>query len=131
MNIGYKKIFKGKVIEGLRELADIDFQRRVWLATSGPEISSFSEAICGLFDDSGLSSNLERGILSAVFSKNVYAKLNELGLLIDKVKYDFLSLEPDSLIEHPQMQIVRDLASSILAQIQADENHNSFSLDRD
>jgi hypothetical protein len=60
---------KSKVVACLRELADRSFQERVWLASSGPEISSITEATCGLFDDSGLDIALEKG--HTVFTEEI------------------------------------------------------------
>ena len=39
--------------------ADTGFQERVWLNGEGPEVSSYDEALCQLFDDTGLSDVLE------------------------------------------------------------------------
>jgi hypothetical protein len=41
-------------------LADEAYQRQLWLAAGGPEVSSFTECISRLWDDSGLSDALDR-----------------------------------------------------------------------
>jgi hypothetical protein len=33
------------------EFADVEYQRRVWLEGTGPEVADYWEAVCGLFDD--------------------------------------------------------------------------------
>ena len=62
-------LIKPLVISCLQELADYDFQRRVWLASTGPAVSSFTEAVSGLFDDSGVGDALEK--YSSVFSPDI------------------------------------------------------------
>ena len=113
--MNYDEIFRAKVIESLRELSDEAFQRRVWLASSGPEVSSFVEAISGLFDDTGLGDILERPEQPPVFSPEIYDGLRELSQLIGREARSFQSLSPHALIEHPKMREIRTIAGSILA----------------
>lgn len=40
------------VSNALETFANIEFQKRIWIKGSGPEVSSFDEAFCVLFDDS-------------------------------------------------------------------------------
>lgn len=47
----------------LRELSDEGFPRRAWLASSGPELSSFAELVAQTFDDTGLGDALDQGEL--------------------------------------------------------------------
>ncbi|MBN1911777.1 MAG: hypothetical protein JW818_18700 [Pirellulales bacterium] len=112
-----EEVYKAKVIEGLQELSDEAFQRRAWLASDGSEVSSFSEAICGLFDDDGLSDDLERGKLPSVFAHEIHEGLRELGKLVDRAAKQFHSLPPLAIIDHPQMQEIRTLAAEVLAKI--------------
>lgn len=39
------------LIDCIEEFADREFQQRVWIEGRGPEVSSYNEAICGVFDD--------------------------------------------------------------------------------
>ena len=49
------------VRSALRELSDVEYQRRVWTGRDGDnEMSSFLECVSRLFDDSGLDLALER-----------------------------------------------------------------------
>jgi hypothetical protein len=100
---------KIKVIECLRELANYDYQRKVWLASSGPEVSSFTEAVCGLFDDSGLGKALDKP--HNVFTNEIDALLRELRMAIRKI--DGLR-KPLIVIADPEMDHVRRLAERIL-----------------
>ena len=115
-------IDKEKVIAGLRELSDEGFQRRVWLASSGPEISSFSEAICQLFDDTGLDGALENTEHPTGFREEVNVSLRKLSQLVGRAAQTFRSLPPTAVIEHPQMRVIRSTAASILSQILGPEN---------
>jgi hypothetical protein len=105
-------IDKTKVIEGLGELADYDFQRRTWLSPAGPEVSSFSELVSQLFDDTGLASVLERNTGSSIFGKSADAALRELNQAVGSVNQ---RLPPATLLEHPTMQAVRQKAARALA----------------
>ena len=102
-----------KVTDCLRELADADFQKRVWLASSGSEVSSFTEAICGLFDDSGLDVAFDKG--HTVFTREIDALLRELGNAVRAVD-EFRP--PAELIADPQMDRVRGLAAKALSAIE-------------
>jgi hypothetical protein len=108
---------KDLVVKFLSELANYDFQRRVWLASSGPEISSFAEAICGLFDDTGLGDRLEKQT-HPVFSAEIDESLRELDRLVLRASSSFGSMPPAEVIEHQNMREIRSLAAQILAQIE-------------
>ncbi len=104
------------VIWGLEELSDRDYQERVWLGNSPGEMSTFEEAVCQTFNDSGfgavLDSERKRAELSPV--------LRELGMklrrLLKKVPYDLSPLEE---INHPAMKDVRETAKEMLVVLKA------------
>jgi hypothetical protein len=103
------KVYDSTILECLRELADKSFQQRVWLASSGPEISSFTEATEGLFTDSVLGSELDKQ--RRVFSETIDAKFSVLHkklLAIDSQRH------PSKIIEDPRMEEVRALATELL-----------------
>jgi hypothetical protein len=102
---------KDMVIDALRELADEAYQQRVWCGDGGQEMSSFVEAICGLFDDSGLSDALENSVREPVFSFLIDENLKKLRIAISTIEQ---SAAPADLIRDPKMQRVRGLAKSIL-----------------
>jgi len=52
-------IYVENLMEALRGLSDADHQRRTWLASGGPEISSFSEMVSQAFDDTGLANYID------------------------------------------------------------------------
>ena len=58
-------INKANRSEGLRELADQQFQEHVWSGQVPGQMSSVPELVCEVFDDTGLSDALESGGLEA------------------------------------------------------------------
>jgi hypothetical protein len=89
------------ILAGLRELSDVEFQRRVWLSTGAPEVSSFSETVCQLFDDTGLEDLLDRG---PVFSPELDEGLRELSAELSRIDS---SAPPEEIIESSAMQSIR------------------------
>jgi hypothetical protein len=99
----------------LTELSDIDFQRRAWLAASGPEVSSFSELVSQLFDDTGLTDALEDARIEEAVGLEAAAKLRALDNAVAKIDQ---SLPPGALINLPAMVQIRELARQALEAIQ-------------
>jgi hypothetical protein len=95
-------------------LADYDYQKRVWLCGSGPEMSSLTEAVCGLFDDSGLGDALDKG-------QSVYSV--EVDTLLRRILNMTSALDPDQRVAvfSPKMDIMRNLAASALKLLQEDK----------
>jgi hypothetical protein len=102
---------KQYLIWGLEELSDRDFQEHVWLGKSENEMSSFVEAVCHTFDDSGLADSLDSERKSALMEPGVRNSALQLAQLIKKIPQ---SLPQDEIINHPAMQEVRLKAGEIL-----------------
>ena len=102
-----------KVEDALQELAELEVQRRLWLASSG-EASSFTEAVCLLFDDSGLARALERN--EVVYGVRVDAVLRRLGKAVQAIDE---SQDPVDLLADPMMETVRELAAQALLLLQS------------
>lgn len=113
-------IYKEKIIELLRELSDHAFQRRVWLASSGPEVSSFTEAVSGLFDDTGLGDVLDSR--SPVFSPAIDELLDKLRQDIEPVLRLEKQMPTDVLIESDEMNGIRRSAHELLTLIERDDS---------
>lgn len=103
------RVLVSTVTECLRELADRSYQERVWATFAAPEQSSFEEAVCGLYDDSGLGNELDKS--HAVFSAVADAKLRVLG---DKLSAIDSNRAPLEIIKDPKMEEVRVLARELL-----------------
>lgn len=98
------------VQSALHELADLDYQSRVWTGRAGGgEMSSFVECVSRLYDDSGLELALDAR--QDVFGLPIDNYLRTLGDLVLKIDS---SQSPDVTIVDPRMQRVRDLAAAIL-----------------
>jgi hypothetical protein len=74
-----------EVLECLRQLADPEFQARVWVRGEGPEVSSYVEVACQLFDDTGLGDLLEHGTADAVIGSEAVGELLRLWQLVDSI----------------------------------------------
>ena len=103
-------VSKDQVVSGLRELADIDYQRRVWLALDPRgEMSSFEEAVETVFDDSGLGPELEA--MRSTFGTFIDAQLAALDRLLHLVD---ARRSVEDVIDDPIMARVRAQAAAIL-----------------
>lgn len=100
------------VLNCLKELSDTAYQKRVWNASSGPEISSFTEAKCQLFDDSGLGVELDKE--QTVFSPTLDRKLRLIRSKLSSIEE---MRSPDEIIDDPKMQIVRELCQGLLEEM--------------
>ena len=100
------------VEDGLRELADEADQGRLWTASTGPEVSSFTECVCRLFDDSGLVDELDRG--REVYTQEIDQNLVDLRRLLRRVDD---TRAPEAILEDPVVTEARSLAVSILGKL--------------
>lgn len=97
-----KAMNKQSVVWALEELSSREEQERLWLSDgSSGEVSSFTEAICGVFDDGGIS----RALDSNELSDELAIRFRELSRLVDKIPQN---ARPQDQIDHPAMiEIVR------------------------
>jgi heme oxygenase len=104
------------VIVCLKSLADSSYQRRAWLSSSGPIVSSFSEDVSQLFDDTGLSDALEQG--SRIFGDVIDRDLRALGKAVIAVDE---STPPADLLDSDELANIRQIAASLLSRISVQE----------
>jgi hypothetical protein len=104
------------MLDCLRELSDRKEQERLWLSTGagGADVSSFTEAWCGLFDDSGLKTNLERGCTGLGAAAD-----SALLQLRDQLRQVDRRAGPTGIIASPEMARVRGLAREALRLVEA------------
>jgi hypothetical protein len=105
------KPWQRMVLDTLRELSDASFQERVWLRCESGEMSSPSETVNQLFDDSGLVDLLER---DAAFSGEADVALRRLGALADTI--DFEQPIEDLLVDTRWLEL-RQLAAQALSEV--------------
>jgi hypothetical protein len=93
-----------QLVSALRELSDEVFQRKAWLASAGPTVSSFAEQISQTFDDTGLSDVLDSGQRPAELSEEAYLALKDLDRAVRQIDQ---SAAPRNLLKDPRMREVR------------------------
>lgn len=116
------KTYKKILVQALKELADIDYQKRIWLNTGGKPIMtlSFVEAANNVFDDALITDVLENNQI--VFDKKVTQALRELDQAVDAVN----EYRPEEeIINDPLMEIVRQKSAKALALIEASDGRES------
>ncbi len=105
----------------LKELSDINFQKRVWVKGEGPEMSSYTEVVCQLFDDTGIGDKLNEKQDEIVLSEELDAILRELSSILDSIDYRMVASD---ILNHPDWPKVVRLSS------RAVEMMNKFSYDQ-
>lgn len=104
-----------KLIQALRALSDEVFQRKSWLASSGPTVSSFSEQVSQTFDDTGLADALDAETCPAELTEESFAALLKLDSAVRRVDQ---STPPLELLKNAQVKEVRLLARRALNTIE-------------
>jgi hypothetical protein len=107
-------IYLENLIEALRHLSNAEFQRRAWLASEGPVVSSFCEDVEQVFDDTGLSDVLNSGRRPPELDERTLSILKDLSLAVDQVDD---SVAPELLLRDQNVERVRQLAARALAQL--------------
>lgn len=100
------------VEDALRELSDEQRQRELWLAESGPEVSSLEECIARLWNDSGLGPALEGE--ATVYSPQIDAHLRDLRRVLARVDP---WRPPLKILSDPMLHSARSAASSVLVEL--------------
>jgi hypothetical protein len=112
----YFKMGKNRdcIIDCLEHLSNREEQVRLWLLDgSSGEVFSFDEAMCCLFDDTGLGDRLQKG--GAVFCKEADVLLCELEIKLVAINSSRPIMK---IINDPKMEEVRVLAREILRLIE-------------
>lgn len=104
------------LVARLEELADQALQERLWLGKIPGEMSSFEEAVCGAFDDSGLSDvlNSPSPRKRDLVSDEVRQSADRLSRCIREAP----TRDPAILVQHPAMDAVRSAAFDLLRILQ-------------
>lgn len=105
---------KQRVRECLEDLNNKELQEKLWLSTGkgGSDVSSFEETYCQLYDDCGLWDALEK---EPVYGDSIDKQLLFLEVQmknVDAYRY------PSEIINSPEMQRIRKLATKILVEIE-------------
>jgi len=102
----------------LTELASETEQRRLWLSDghAGEDVGSFIEVSCRIFDDLGLSDELEDGNLASITSEDFATSISHLNTIIDSISED---QTPEKLIGSSAIEHVREIAKDALSKLEA------------
>ncbi|MCG8449055.1 MAG: hypothetical protein MI725_05685 [Pirellulales bacterium] len=96
------------VVWALEELASREEQERLWLSDgSSGEVSSFTEAICGVFDDGGVS----RALDSNQLPNELATRFRDLSKYVDKIPQN---AHPQEQIDHPAMKEIVRLSQELM-----------------
>jgi len=106
---------KALLLENLRELSDVTVQQRLWVHGSEKIMSSFTEAICGAFDDAGLTRALDSDAAEWPFSMDARRVAKELDRAVSLVPED---QRPEAIVRHASMDEVRGLAGELLRMLE-------------
>lgn len=101
--------------EALRELADEDLQRHVWLGHSKTEVSSMSENTAALFNDSGLDVVLDKK--QAIFSPNIDNDLAQLRKTLGRCLIIENEVGTRAVLDSAEWKEIQATAGRILSEL--------------
>ena len=99
------------VEDALRELADEETQKWLWQATEGPEVSSLIECASRLWDDSGLATAMDRGV---VYNDNIDRQLRLLRGLLHRID---ATAPVDVILANAHLPDARTRAQTLLEEL--------------
>ncbi|MDY6803726.1 MAG: hypothetical protein SXA11_07955 [Cyanobacteriota bacterium] len=98
----------------VREIANPEFQERVWVRGEGPEVSSFTEAICRLFDDYNFDNFLDEHWQNFGFSSKLYPMLDELRNRLNEYEEKETDAE---IVRDERWDEIREFAKVVLLEL--------------
>ena len=100
----------------LEELASREWQETVWLAKRKGVMSTFDEAVCGVFSDSRLGVAMDSGYLRRRHSSTFCGKVEELHGVVHAIYAESESKDcmPEDMLDHSEMERMRRLAAELL-----------------
>jgi hypothetical protein len=103
-----------RILEATRDLADHDYQERVWVRGEGPEVDSSTEAVCRLIDDYDLPTFLAEAGEKAWISKPQLTALERLDAALARHASNGEDADDAIRIQSPEWRKVRKLAKATL-----------------
>ena len=91
----------------LEVLTDTAYQTALWTGNVEGEQSSFTEAVCMLFDDSALGIELDSGVFERTHSQELFQSVCRLRMLLREIDD---TGTPAQTLQHPKMREVREAA---------------------
>lgn len=111
-------INRANLLTSLRELADREFQEAVWLGRDPGSVSSFTEVVCGAFDDTGLSDALEAGEAEKELGRAISLLIGKLEEALKGVNKE---LSVEQLVASWPMSEVRSLSGQLITLLEAED----------
>lgn len=97
------------------EISDRTFQERIWIKGEGPQVSSWTEVICRLFDDYDFDSFLDEYATQIGISSTLHKHLYQLR---DKLN-TYQQKETDAeIVVDPEWQQISQFAQDILGSLE-------------
>jgi hypothetical protein len=103
-----------RILEATRDLADENYQQRVWVRGEGPEVDSSTEAICRLVDDYDLPRFLAEAAKKAWLSKSQLTALERLDAALARDAGNGENAEDAIRTQNPEWRKIRKLAKATL-----------------
>ena len=103
-----------RILDVTRDLADVDYQERVWVRGEGPEVDSSTEAICRLIDDYDLATFLAQAAEKAWISEEQLAALRQLEAALAPYAGNGGGADDATTIQSPGWHKIRKLAQATL-----------------
>jgi hypothetical protein len=103
-----------RILEAIRDLADEEYQERVWVRGNGPEVDSSTEAVCRLVEDYDLATFLDEAAKNAWVSKDQVAALHRLDVALARYASNGEEADDAIRIQSPEWRKIRKLAKVTL-----------------
>jgi hypothetical protein len=111
--------WRTNLCDAIRSFADIEYQRRVWVNGEGPEVDSYVEAMCHLFDDNSFDEFLATAAAERHLRTDQVAALNDFRIALEAFDKANSDMTDASIVVHPRWPNVcryADVALSALDQ---------------
>jgi len=115
-----KEDWLNAIEEFLEELSDEEFQRRVWVRGEGPEVSSHTEFMCGLFDDYSFDSFLDESWSEFGFSQNLHDQLQKIRTQLNQYLEQHPLLEDAAIVDDPSWREISQMGAIALKRLKAE-----------
>jgi hypothetical protein len=108
-----------RILDATRDLADVDYQERVWVRGEGPEVDSSTETLIRLLDDYDLPSFIAEAADKAWISNAQLTALRKLEATLARYAAGDQSGDEAVRIARPKWQRVRAAAEATLETFRA------------
>jgi hypothetical protein len=105
------------VLNTLKEIADPEFQQRVWVDGAGPEISDWTEVMCKLFDDFHFDDFIDIDWQQFGLSSESHQLLVQLREQLNNYEEKETNAE---IVADPKWQEISKFAGNVLAHLERD-----------